>query len=97
MIKNLSIHPGQFLREDILEFNNLTVLETAKLFGITRTNLSNIENEKTSISPNMAIRISKVFGGTPDIWLKLQLKYDLLNARENFDKNNPSLQEFHYV
>lgn len=97
MIKNLSIHPGQFLKEDILEFNNLTVTEAAKLLGITRINLSNILNEKTSISPNMAIRISKVFGGTPDIWLKLQLKYDLLNALENFDKQDTHLQEFHYA
>lgn len=97
MIKNLSIHPGQFLREDILEFNNLTITEAAKLLGITRINLSNIINEKTSISPNMAIRISKVFGGTPDIWLKLQLKYDLLNAIEDFNEKNTQLQEYHYV
>jgi len=97
MIKNLSIHPGKLLKEDILEFNNLTVTETAKLLGITRINLSNILNEKTSISPNMAIRISKVFGGTPDIWLKLQLKYDLLNALEDFNEQNNHLQEFHYA
>lgn len=97
MIKNLSIHPGQYLKEDILEFNNLTVTKAATLLGITRINLSNILNEKTAISPNMAIRISKVFGGTPDIWLKLQLKYDLVNALKTFEEKETILEEFEYA
>lgn len=96
MNKNLSIHPGQFLKEDILEFNNLSVTGAAELLGTTRINLSNILNEKTAITPNMAIRISKVFGGTPEIWLRLQMKYDLLNAIEEFEEKNINLQEFHY-
>lgn len=94
MAKNISIHPGQFLREDVIEYNHLTITEAAKLLGITRIHLSNILNEKTSISPNIAIRISKVFGGTPDIWLKLQLKYDLLHALEDFEKQKTELKEF---
>lgn len=94
MAQNLTLHPGVLLKEDILEFNNLSVTEAAKLLGITRINLSNIINEKTSISPNMAIRISKVFGGSPDFWLKLQMRYDLINAEKDFEKQNILLEKY---
>lgn len=97
MARNLKLHPGTLLKEDILEFNNLSVTQAAKLLGITRINLSNILNEKTSISPNMAIRISKVFGGSPDPWLKLQLRYDLINAQEIFDEQHNHLEKFKYA
>jgi len=97
MARNLKIHPGLLLKEDLLEFNNLSVTEAAKLLGITRINLSNIINEKTSITPNMAIRISKVFGGSPDMWLKLQMRYDLINAQNNFDERNAHLKKFEYA
>jgi len=91
------IHPGRFLKEDILEFNNLAVTEAARLLDVPPMRLSDILEEKTAISPNMAIRISKVFGGTPDIWLRLQLKYDLSHALENFEEQGADLQEFHYA
>ena len=97
MAQNLTLHPGVLLKEDILEFNNLSVTEAAKLLGITRINLSNIINEKTSISPNMAIRISKVFGGSPDFWLKLQMRYDLINAENDFEKQNILLEKYVYA
>jgi len=97
MGRNLTLHPGLLLKEDILEFNNLSVTETAKLLGITRINLSNIINEKTSISPNMAIRISKVFGGSPDFWLRLQMRYDLINAENDFENKNTHLNKYEYA
>ena len=97
MSRNLTIHPGLLFKEDILEFNKLSITEAVKLLGITRINLSNIVNEKTSITPNMAIRISKVFGGSPDLWLKLQMKYDLANAEEEFEKENNHLERFKYA
>jgi len=88
------VHPGFLLKEDILEFNNLSVTDAAKLLGITRINLSKIINEKSAISPNMAIRISKVFGGSPDFWLKLQMRYDLINAEKEFEKKNIQLEKY---
>jgi len=94
MKQNPIVHPGFLLKEDILEFNNLSVTEAAKLLGITRINLSKIINEKSAISPNMAIRISKVFGGSPDFWLKLQMRYDLINAEKEFEKKNIQLQKY---
>jgi len=75
--KMRSIHPGEILREEIINANDLTVTEAAKLLGVSRPNLSNILNEKSDISPEMAYRIATVFGGTADLWAHLQTKYSL--------------------
>ena len=76
------IHPGEVLREEIIEAKGLTITETARLLGVTRTNLSNITNEKSDISPEMAYRIALVFGGTAEIWANLQTKYNLHEAAQ---------------
>lgn len=76
--KNMrNIHPGEILREEVINSYGLTVKEAAGLLGISRQALSNVINEKADISPEMALRIAKVFGGTPDIWMRLQIKHDL--------------------
>ena len=77
-----NIHPGEILREDVINANDLTVTEAAKLLGVTRTTLSNILNQKSDISPEMCFRISTVFGGTPEIWANLQSKYNLASVSE---------------
>ena len=74
------IHPGAMLRSELIEENGLSVTEVAGLLKVSRQAVSNIINEKADISPEMALRIAKVFGGTPDIWLRLQLKYNLTKA-----------------
>ena len=76
------IHPGEILKEEVIEANGLTVTNAAKLLGVSRVNLSNILNQKSDISPEMAYRIAKVFGGTADIWANLQTKYNMLIAAE---------------
>ena len=58
-----AIHPGEVLKEEIIEAKGLTITETARLLGVTRTNLSNIANQKSDISPEMAYRVALVFGG----------------------------------
>ena len=76
--KNMrNIHPGEILREEVINSYGLTIKEAAELLGISRQALSNVINEKSDISPEMALRIAKVFGGTPDIWMRLQTKHDL--------------------
>lgn len=87
-------HPGEYLLEDIIKIHNLTIEKTANLLGISRPNLSNIVNCKSAISPLMAIRISKVFGGNPDIWMKLQYAYDLRKAEKEFSEMNIQLEKF---
>ncbi len=76
-----NIHPGELLKEEVILANNLSITEAESLLGVTRSALFNIVNEKAAISPEMAIRIAAVFGGTPDIWVRLQAKYDLLAAK----------------
>lgn len=78
-------HPGTLVKHECLEALNLTVTKAAKVLGVTRQALSNIVNGKAGISPEMAIRLSKAFGGTPDIWLRMQMAYDLAQIQEKAD------------
>ena len=71
------IHPGELLKAELIEATGLTVTEVAGMLKVSRQAVSNIINEKADVSPEMALRIARVFGGTPDIWLRLQAKYDL--------------------
>jgi len=72
-----NIHPGEILREEVINANEITITAASKLLGVTRTTLSNIINGKSDISPEMCYRIATVFGGTADIWANLQTKYNL--------------------
>ncbi len=74
-------HPGFSLRENCIEACDLTITDAAKALGVTRQTLTKIVNGRSGISSEMALRISKAFGGTPEIWLKMQLTYDLAQAR----------------
>ena len=80
------IHPGELLKAELLEATDLTVTEVASMLKVSRQAVSNIINEKADISPEMAVRIAKVFGGTPDIWLRLQAKYDLVIAAKKINQ-----------
>lgn len=71
------IHPGELLKAELIEATGLTVTEVAGMLKVSRQAVSNVINEKADVSPEMALRIARVFGGTPDIWLRLQAKYDL--------------------
>jgi addiction module HigA family antidote len=75
-------HPGLTVRHDCLEPLGLTVTEGAKALGVTRQALNNLVNGKSGISPEMALRLSKAFGSSPETWLKMQLDYDLAQARQ---------------
>jgi addiction module HigA family antidote len=75
-------HPGLTVRHDCLEPLGLTVTEGAKVLGVTRQALNNLVNGKAGISPEMAIRLYKAFGASPEAWLRLQMAYDLAQARQ---------------
>lgn len=85
MMKNPP-HPGLTVRHDCLEPLSLSVTEGAKALGVSRQALNNLVNGKSGISPEMAIRLSKAFGGTPEVWLRLQMAYDLAEARQHEDE-----------
>jgi addiction module HigA family antidote len=80
-MKNLS-HPGEVIRELCLEPLGLSVTAAAKGLGVTRKTLSELLNGHSGISPEMAIRLSKGFGGSPDSWLRQQMQYDLAQAQQ---------------
>jgi len=79
-------HPGLSVRYDCLEPLGLSVTDGAKALGVTRQALNNLVNEKAAISPEMAIRLSKVFGGDAETWLTLQMTFDLAQARKGENK-----------
>ena len=75
------VHPGIIVREDCLKPLNLSITEGAKRLGVGRQTLSNLVNAKSSISIEMAYRLSKAFGSTPETWLAMQMAYDLAQSR----------------
>jgi len=75
------VHPGAIVREDCLKPLGLSVTGGAKRLGVGRQTLSNLVNEKASVSIEMAYRLSKAFGSTPETWLGMQLSFDLAQSR----------------
>ena len=84
-------HPGEIIRRECIEPLNLTVTEAAEGLGVSRKHLSAIVNGRAGISPNMAIRLSKAFGGSPESWLTQQMQYDLRQAKE---EEEPDVKRF---
>ena len=80
------VHPGLIVRHDCLEPLGLSVTKAAKVLGVSRQALNNLVNGKAGISPEMAIRLTKAFGSTPETWLHMQLAYDLAAARKHESK-----------
>ena len=76
-------HPGETVRNDCLEPLGLSVTDGAKALGVTRQALNNLVNGKSGISPEMAIRLEKAFGGRASIWLGIQMDYDLAKAMKH--------------
>ncbi len=74
-------HPGRLVRSACLEAVGLTVTDGAKVLGVSRPTLSSLINARAGISPEMAIRLEKAFGGTADAWLRMQAAFDLAQAR----------------
>ena len=74
-------HPGAIVREDCLKPLGLSVTEGARRLGVGRQTLSNLVNEKAAVSIEMAYRLSKAFGSTPETWLGMQLAFDLAQSR----------------
>jgi addiction module HigA family antidote len=73
-------HPGLSVRHDCLEPLGLNVTEAARRLGVSRKQLSGLLNGHAGISPEMAIRLDKAFGGGADTWLRLQAAHDLAQA-----------------
>ncbi len=88
MVMKNPVHPGRIVREDCLRELGLSVTEAAKHLGVGRAALSALVNERASVSIEMAYRLSKAFGSTPDHWMRMQLAYDLAQSRSLQKKIN---------
>lgn len=74
-------HPGGVVMRQCIEPSGLTITRAAAALGVTRTTLSELVNGKRGISPEMAVRLSQVFGGSAESWLTQQVFYDLAHLR----------------
>src|SRR5271157_2903218 len=90
-------HPGRSIRTACLEPLGLSVTDGAEALGVTRQTLNNIVNGKSGISPEMAIRLSKAFGSTPETWLRMQLAYDLAQARKDASRIKIKVRRQHVL
>jgi antitoxin HigA-1 len=75
------VHPGGFVKTEIIEPLGLTVTAAAQALGVTRPALSGLLNERVSLSPEMALRIEKAFGVLMDTLMRMQNAYDIAQAR----------------
>jgi addiction module HigA family antidote len=84
-IKRQPTHPGNILKKDYLEPLAITATDMASKLGVSRKTLSKILNEKGAVTPDMALRLSRAFGTTPELWLNLQKNFDLWQAERASD------------
>ena len=81
-----TLHPGSVVRELCIDPTGLTVTKAAEGLGVSRKTLSELLNGRAGISPEMAIRLSKAFGGSAESWLTQQMQYDLAQAQKKAGK-----------
>jgi addiction module HigA family antidote len=79
-MKREPTHPGAIIKEDYLIPLSISIKDMAEMLGVSRKTLSKIVNERGAITPDMALRLARAFGTTPDLWLNLQKNLDLWNA-----------------
>jgi len=78
-----AVHPGEILREDILPDIKMTESRLAEHLNVSRMTVNRLINERQSLSPDMALRLGKLFGNSPGFWLNLQNAYDLSKAEHS--------------
>ncbi len=76
------IHPGEMLREDFMSDFGLTVSQLAAALCVSRQSVNELVRERRAVSPEMALRLSRLFGNSPEFWLNAQRAVDLWNAEQ---------------
>lgn len=82
------VHPGSFIRTEILDELNLSVSRAAEILGVRRATLSDLVNENAVLSPEMALRIEKAFGVSMDTLLRIQAWHDIYAMRQRQEEIN---------
>lgn len=75
-------HVGEILKEEFFDHLDISITEMAKKLGIARQSLSNLLNQKSGISPEMAVKLSKALNTTAEFWMELQIQYEIFHAKE---------------
>ena len=83
-------HPGEMLREDFMRDYGLSVFDIAERIGVSRQTVNELVKERRAISPIMALRLSRLFGNSPEFWMNAQRAVDLWEAEH---KNNLTLKK----
>lgn len=83
MVMHNPPHPGEFIREVYITPYNISVRKVAENLGVSPSTLNRLLNEESNVSPEMALRLSKALGRSPESWLAMQDQYDLWHARKN--------------
>ena len=78
-------HPGEFIRETYIEPFDISIRSLAKSLGVAASTLTRVVAERSAVSPEMALRLSKAVGRSPESWLAMQDNYDLWQARKSAD------------
>jgi len=84
-------HPGEMLREDYLPDYDLNATSLARALGVSRQTIHELLREKRSVSPLMALKLSRLFGNSPEFWLSAQHAIDLWKAEQDFKKELSSI------
>ena len=79
-------HPGEMLREDFMPDYQLTVASLATALGVSRQTANEVLRERRAVSPEMALRLSRLFNNSPEFWLNAQRAVDLWNVARRLDK-----------
>ncbi|MCO5183372.1 MAG: HigA family addiction module antitoxin [Anaerolineae bacterium] len=82
-MKRRPTHPGEMLREDFLPDFGLTASTLAKAIGVSRQSVNELLRERRRVSPEMALRLGRLFGNSPEFWLNAQLAVDLWDAAQS--------------
>lgn len=88
-------HPGELLREDVLPASGLTVAAAAKALGVSRQTLHGVLACRQSVTPDMALRLGKLFGNGPELWLRMQQAHDLWEAERRLAAVLAQIQTVH--
>lgn len=83
VVQRAPTHPGEILKEDVLPSLGISKAEFARAIGVSRQMLYDILNCKRAITPGMALRLGKVLGNGPFVWIGMQQKYDLFHAEQD--------------
>ena len=86
------VHPGEILREDFLAEYGLSVTALAEAAGVSRQSMNELLREKRAVSPEMALRLGRLFGTSPEFWLNLQRNVDLWDAARGLKREISHIQ-----